>query len=281
VNAADKVTAYLHKNISEMIGAGKPWRDQASGLWHVPAVSHAACEPIVLGEYVLDPDLRFVENPIEEVMDRFADQLSSLEDAETDPDAEVAEMAEGDVALQEAVRGHGALEETADEVGLVDGLTGLGSAAACLVRIGEELARAARYRSRFCVLAAGVDGLDRVNDQFGPLIGDALIRQVARDLESVVRGTDFLGRWAGATFLAVVQGGKREVRVAAERLRQAVDRQQYIPAAEQEPLAVTISVGAAPCPGDSHKAPRALIAAARDMLTAAKAAGGNRAMFGD
>jgi len=279
VNAADKVTAYLHKNVSEMIGAGKPWRDQASGLWHVPAVSNAGGEPVVLAEYVLDPDLRFVENPIEEIMDRFADQLSCLEDA--DADLETDDMTRGDVALQEAVRGHGTLEETADEVALVDGLTNLGSAAACLIRIGEELARSARYRSRFCVLAADVDGLDRVNDQYGPLMGDALIRQVARDLETVVRSTDFVGRWAGGTFVVIVQGGRREVRVAVERLRQAIDRQEYRPDGTGEPLGITISLGAAPCPGTSDKTPRALIAAARDMLTAAKAAGGNRAMFAD
>ncbi len=87
-------------------------------------------------------------------------------------------------------------------------------------RLSEELERARRYRYPLSVVLCDLDHFKEVNDTFGHLAGDAVLREGAAVLRRCLRSTDILGRYGGEEFLAVLpQVDLESARLAAERLR--------------------------------------------------------------
>lgn len=84
-----------------------------------------------------------------------------------------------------------------------------------------------------------VDHFKRVNDTYGHGVGDEVLRQVASTLTSSARGGDFVARWGGEEFIAVVRAGADGARALAERVRSGVE-QLSSPAGK-----VTLSAGVA------------------------------------
>lgn len=85
-------------------------------------------------------------------------------------------------------------------LGAVDSLTGLANRAAFDIRISEMLLLSARSMQSVQLLLIDLDGFKEVNDCFGHHTGDELLRQVARRLRSIVRGTDVVARLGGDEF---------------------------------------------------------------------------------
>jgi diguanylate cyclase (GGDEF)-like protein len=170
---------------------------------------------------------------------------------------------------EELVRAREALREEATH----DGLTGLLNRRALLEALEAEAERAARDERPVAVLLADLDRFKAINDTHGHLAGDAVLREAARRMKSVIRRYDGIGRYGGEEFLAVLPGSDGEAaRAEAERVRQAV-------AAEPFPLGdvsvhVTCSIGVAwsavPAGAD------ALVRQADVALYAAKNRGRNR-----
>ena len=88
---------------------------------------------------------------------------------------------------------------------LTDPITGLPNARALHIRFNEEEARAQRLGSSFQVVMLDLDDFKQVNDTFGHQVGDQMLREVARVLQAQLREYDFLARYAGDEFVAVVQ----------------------------------------------------------------------------
>jgi diguanylate cyclase (GGDEF)-like protein len=104
-----------------------------------------------------------------------------------------------------------------------DGLTGLLNHAAILEAIDNELARARRTDQPVAVLIADLDRFKQINDTFGHLVGDLVLKEAARRMKSAVRSYDSIGRYGGEEFLIVMAGCDGEsARVQAERIREAV-----------------------------------------------------------
>lgn len=116
-----------------------------------------------------------------------------------------------------------------------DALTGLPNRRAAELALSSALAT----HTAVSVALFDVDHFKRVNDTFGHLVGDEVLRQVGQTLTRIARGTDFVARWGGEEFVAVVRSDVDGARALAERVREAVELMDT-PAGK-----VTVSAGVA------------------------------------
>lgn len=104
-----------------------------------------------------------------------------------------------------------------------DGLTGLSNRAHFIVTGRIELERAARYRHPLALLMLDIDHFKRINDSFGHLAGDEVLKAVSRVCGEVVRTNDCLARLGGEEFAVLMpETALDHACAAAERLRAAV-----------------------------------------------------------
>ena len=89
-----------------------------------------------------------------------------------------------------------------------------------------------------------LDRFKRINDEYGHLAGDKVLRLVARVLQRNLRGSDFIARYGGEEFVLIFPStGKRDSLVAADKLREAVKASPFN--FKGEPVMVTASFGVA------------------------------------
>ncbi len=165
--------------------------------------------------------------------------------------------------------------------GLTDFLTGFHNRRYLQSRLREELARAQRARQYLVCLMIDVDHFKRINDQYGHLAGDAVLREVARRVDAEMRTSDTGARFGGDEFAIVLsQSSFEDGERVAHRVLRAVAGQP-IKVGAQGTETVTLSIGvaaAAPSPEVrdlKHMAER-LIAEADAALYRAKSDGRNR-----
>jgi diguanylate cyclase (GGDEF)-like protein len=110
--------------------------------------------------------------------------------------------------------------------------------------LDRELAARIARGQEFCVLLFDVNGFKTINDRYGHLYGDQVLKQVAARLATQVRARDYVCRWGGDEFLAILAC---DLVIAASRSRQIAERLNgpYRIAAEGREIrvAVTVTVG--------------------------------------
>ncbi len=133
------------------------------------------------------------------------------------------------------------------------------------VRLADEVQRPERYRTTFSILMLDLDHFKVLNDAHGHDAGDAALRQVAAVLQDAARGSDFVGRWGGEEFLAVLpESGPGAALKTAERIRERIELEAFVDVGN-----LTASIGVATFdPGDTaerlfKRVDRALYAAKR------------------
>ncbi len=94
--------------------------------------------------------------------------------------------------------------DPAPTVSNTDELTGLPNARALFLHLDAEIACCASGGSTLAMLACDVDGFRQVNDRYGRIAGDELLRSVARQLRASCRGSDYVARLGGDEFAAVM-----------------------------------------------------------------------------
>jgi diguanylate cyclase (GGDEF)-like protein len=165
--------------------------------------------------------------------------------------------------------------------GLTDFLTGFHNRRYLHARLREELARAQRARHALVCLMIDVDHFKRINDQYGHLAGDAVLREVAQRIDAEMRLSDTGARFGGDEFAMVLSHATMsDGEKVAARVLHAV-RAQPIAIAKGAVETVTLSIGvAAAKPGagqrDYKVLAERLIAEADAALYRAKSAGRNR-----
>lgn len=131
---------------------------------------------------------------------------------------------------------------------VTDAITGLPNHRAIMSRIDEELSRCQRTGGSCAILFADLDHFKRINDTWGHLAGDTILREVGNRLRATLRQEDFVGRYGGEEFAVVLTEadihGATEV---GERLRAAVASEACLWQTEDAvlPITATASIGAA------------------------------------
>ncbi len=161
-----------------------------------------------------------------------------------------------------------------EEVAITDELTGVFVRRYVLDRFFESLLRANKFNSPLSFLMIDVDNFKKINDSYGHLVGDAVLKEVANRIKSTAREIDLVGRYGGEEFCVILldtdkEGAKR----AGERICKVVSEKPII--AYNETLNVTVSVGVASFPEDG-KDPYTIIEVADKALYEAKRSGKNR-----
>jgi len=145
----------------------------------------------------------------------------------------------------------------------------------------REIARCERYGGSFALLMIDIDGFKTYNDAHGHLEGDRALQQVASLLKRGVRGTDWLARWGGEEFAAImVQANREEGFLLAERLRGQVEKAHLEGENPTLREKLTISIGIAAYPINATSAEE-LVVRADEALYAAKVRGKNKSCLYD
>jgi len=156
----------------------------------------------------------------------------------------------------------------------IDPLTGVNNRRGFEQRSSVEFRRCLRYGQPVSVLVLDADHFKRINDTFGHNAGDDVLRKIGATLLEVLRDSDIVGRLGGEEFaVAMPETGLADAAVLAERLRFAIQQLQIIH--EEQPIAVTVSIGVARLPSGATGIDDALNAADK-LLYQAKQSGRNR-----
>lgn len=162
-----------------------------------------------------------------------------------------------------------------------DDLTGSYNRRSMFHHLEAELSRSRRYGRNLAVLMADIDHFKKVNDQHGHLVGDQALRWVASTLQNELRSMDFLCRYGGEEFCAILpETSQPGAARAAERIRAALERQVF--AVDGLNLSLTISVGGASwTPADKQEIPDLLARADRALLDAKRSGRNQVQIAGD
>jgi diguanylate cyclase (GGDEF)-like protein len=169
------------------------------------------------------------------------------------------------------------LHEVVSEQAITDELTGLSNPRRFRGLIEKEASRAERFGHPLSLLILDIDDFKQVNDTYGHLQGDEVLRTMGRILLEESRGVDEPARYGGEEFvLALPETGTDGALEVAERVRARVEAVRIPLVDGSGAIRVTASLGVATMP-DSTREVRGLIAAADAALYRAKGAGKNRA----
>ena len=166
------------------------------------------------------------------------------------------------------------LYQKVQELTITDSLTQVFNRRYFLERFNEELERSRKFKYKLSFLMADIDHFKYFNDNYGHLVGDAILREITKTIKESIRQIDFMGRYGGEELSTVLTGtDKDQARIACERIRQAIESRRFT--VYDENLKVTISIGVSTFPNDAADS-LTLIDKADKALYQAKQAGRNR-----
>jgi diguanylate cyclase len=170
--------------------------------------------------------------------------------------------------------------ERAEEAGLRDVVTAIGNRRFFDACFAEEVEKARRVGDSFCLALGDIDRFKHVNDRFGHLIGDRLLRLFANILVQNVRGQDKVARFGGEEFALIFPGARLVDAVSAvERIRGILETKQWTVEPSGERVGkVTASFGVARLSTDESGAD--LLRRVDQLLYEAKVQGRNRVVAG-
>ena len=176
--------------------------------------------------------------------------------------------------LQDAlIKAHEALQfESAH-----DRLTGLWNRGAIMDLLNREVRRSVRSGDSLGVIMADVDYFKKINDSYGHLAGDAVLREVAHRMVEAVRNYDYVGRYGGEEFLLVlVDCAASDIVAIAERVRLDIAERLIDTGVAQIPVTLSMGLASAQAGSPDSQEPEELVRVADMALYSAKAKGRNR-----
>lgn len=170
--------------------------------------------------------------------------------------------------VSERTRALQLVNEKLEQLALTDVMSGLNNRNAANIRLRQQFLSFKRSGQAYAVLFLDIDHFKMVNDNYGHETGDQVLRQLTNILLASIRSNDFVARFGGEEFLALLENcSAQDAQVVAENIRVAV-------AANQFPLVnhVTVSIGLAMVKADDNSEEEA-VRRADKALYQAKAEG--------
>jgi len=156
-----------------------------------------------------------------------------------------------------------------------DHLTSLWNRGVIMDLLGRELIRSQRENVCTAIVLGDLDHFKKINDTYGHLVGDQVLREIARRLLSSVRSYDFVGRYGGEEFLIVLNNCRPDAALGrAEQIRKSICIRPI--QTDAGPLEVTFSSGLLLSTDWGHRPVEDLIHEVDSALYAAKTEGRNR-----
>jgi diguanylate cyclase (GGDEF)-like protein len=156
-----------------------------------------------------------------------------------------------------------------------DSLTRLWNRSSILNELARELARSEREARPLGVVIVDLDHFKHINDTYGHLAGDAVLREAARRMQNSIRQYDSIGRYGGEEFLILFPGcSEVDCFAQADRLRKQLGHAEM--SVNDSSLRVTASFGVTIAMPGENCSQEALIRKADEALYVAKKSGRNR-----
>ncbi len=163
---------------------------------------------------------------------------------------------------------------------LHDPLTGLFNRRYVMIRVEEEVRRSSRHAYPLSCLLVDLDRFGDVNDNWGHMVGDGVLRDVAHIVTRIMRSTDIVCRYRDDEFLVLLTDTDAPgAQIAANRLRDGIAAHDFFNREGDDPIKITASIGIAywePTSGQAATWEPQLLALAERALKAAKLSGPNR-----
>lgn len=107
-----------------------------------------------------------------------------------------------------------------------DPLTGILNRRAILSQVETEISRAQREKNKLSLSILDIDHFKKINDSYGHMVGDNVLRECVNRIGAAVRNYDSVGRFGGEEFLIIIPGaGEDDALRVAERIRFSIDEQ--------------------------------------------------------
>jgi diguanylate cyclase (GGDEF)-like protein len=166
------------------------------------------------------------------------------------------------------------LYKKVQELAIIDGLTQVLNRRCFMDKLAQEAIRSEKFNYKLSFLMLDLDHFKTLNDSWGHLAGDVVLKEICSVIKDNIRQVDFVGRWGGEEFALVLpETDMKQAKIVAERIRRQTQL-KHIKAYGEE-LKVTLSIGIAIFPDDSPNIEK-LIDQADQALYRAKQAGRNR-----
>jgi diguanylate cyclase (GGDEF)-like protein/putative nucleotidyltransferase with HDIG domain len=236
------------------------------------------CKPIINGNpqveagYVADPKTATMTSALVVPLQGLTGVVGVLAMYHSSPDAFTPDhlrilLA---VASKVALSVENALKyQQAESSATTDFLTGLPNARSLFVHLAQEVSRCRRMKTSLAVMVCDIDGLKKINDSFGHLEGDKLLREFSIRLKDACRGYDYVARMGGDEFVVTAPG------LSVEGAKEKTDRLNHAAIeAGRHTCArdiITLSVGTALCPEDGYDVEALLAEADRRMYSVKQA----------
>jgi diguanylate cyclase (GGDEF)-like protein len=167
------------------------------------------------------------------------------------------------------------LYEDAKRMAITDGLTRIYNHRFFQELLEKEFKRSNRYKSFFSLIMLDIDFFKRINDTYGHLFGDEILKEMAALFKGCLRNIDILARYGGEEFAILLPETELESATqTAERIRQAVEAHDFA-ASSGNPVKVTVSQGVTSYPSPGIESRSDILAKADAALYEAKEAGRN------
>ena len=163
--------------------------------------------------------------------------------------------------------------ETIYNMTIIDGLTGINNKRYLMETLEREIPRARRHERPLSVVMFDIDHFKHINDNYGHLAGDYVLKELANLVKSRLRPDDILGRYGGEEFAAILPETQLSGAASiADDLRRRIEERRFV--FEGEAIPVTVSLGCSELAGEMDVL--ALIKIADEKLYEAKRGGRNR-----
>ncbi len=193
----------------------------------------------------------------------------SLTEEEIDRLSTISNMAS--LALQNAL-----FNQELEKLSITDRLTELYNHGYFQQRLEEELHRAERSQNKLSLILLDIDYFKKYNDAFGHPSGDKLLQKISKLIKEQLRDTDVAARYGGEEFVVILpETHKDGAMIVAERMRKAVEKEEFKGDKDNPVIHKTISLGIATFPDDASSQSN-LIEVCDQALYKAKHVGRNK-----